>query len=71
MKGFHCQIVNDHKSLQKEERKFKDIPKTDQVDQAMIQRNFMKVKQDVEQIIFSEKERMLNNPTMMHLVVQK
>ncbi len=37
----------------------------------MVQRNYLQIKQDVQDIIQSEMERLLNDPWLSHLVVRK
>jgi hypothetical protein len=37
----------------------------------MVQRNYLQIKQDVQDIIHSEMERLLNDPGLAHLVVRK
>lgn len=37
----------------------------------MVQRNYLQVKQDIQDIIQSEMERLMNNPTLKHLIIQK
>ena len=71
LKTFHCEIVNDHKALKKEQDDYKDIPVIRKVDNAMVQRNYLQIKQDIKDIIYSEKERLLNDFGLAHLVVKK
>nr|WP_314896963.1 conjugal transfer protein MobC [uncultured Flavobacterium sp.] len=71
LKTFHCEIVNDHKALKNEQDDYKDIPVIRKVDNAMIQRNYLQIKQDIKDIIYSEKERLLNDFGLAHLVVKK
>ncbi|AYD48320.1 hypothetical protein [Arachidicoccus soli] len=37
----------------------------------IVQRNYLQIKQDIQDIIQSEMERMLNDPGLAHLVVRK
>ncbi len=71
LKTFHCEIINDHDALRAEESGYQAIPEVRKVDSAMVQRNFMQIKQDVQDIIHSEMERMLNDPAQQHLVIRK
>ena len=71
LKTFHCEIVNDHKALKNEQDDYKDIPVIRKVDNAMVQRNYLQIKQDIKDIIYSEKERLLNDFGLAHLVVKK
>jgi hypothetical protein len=71
LKAFHCDILNDHEALKTEENGYKPIPILRQVDNAMVQRNYMQIKQEVQDIVESEIERMKNDPALRYLVVQK
>jgi hypothetical protein len=71
LKTFHCEILNDHESLKKEQEKFKEIPVIRKLDNAMVQRNYLQIKQDIQDIIQAEMERVLNDPALGHLVIKK
>lgn len=71
LKAFHCEILNDHEALKKEEDDYNDIPVICRLDQAIVQRNYLQIKQDVQDIIQSEMERVLNDPALAHLIIKK
>jgi hypothetical protein len=71
LKTFHCEILNDHAALKKEQQGYKDIQVIRKLDNTMVQRNYLQIKQDVQDIIQSEMERLLNDPGLSHLVVRK
>jgi len=71
LKTFHCEILNDHEALKKEQDSYKDIQFIRKLDNTMVQRNYLQIKQDVQDIIHSEMERLLNDPGLTHLVVRK
>lgn len=71
LKSFHCSILNDHESLKKEQDNYKEIPVIRKLDNAMVQRNYLQIKQDVQDIVRSEMERVMNNPGLEHLMIQK
>ncbi len=71
LKAFHCEIINDHAALKKEEESYKDIEVIRKLDNSMVQRNYFQIKQDIQDIIQSEMERLLNDPGLAHLVVKK
>lgn len=71
LKTFHCELLNDHKLLKKEQENYKDIAVIRKLDNAMVQRNYLQVKQDIQDIIHSEMERLLNDPGLAYLVVKK
>ena len=71
LKTFHCEILNDHDALKKEQDGYNDIQVIRKLDNTMVQRNYLQIKQDVQDIIQSEMERLLNDPGLNHLVVRK
>ena len=71
LKAFHCEIINDHEALKKEEESYKNIGVIRKLNNNMVQRNYFQIKQDVQDIIQSEMERLLNDPGLAHLVVKK
>lgn len=71
LKAFSCEILNDHAALKNEQDKYKEIPVIRKLDNAMVQRNYLQIKQDVQDIIQSEMERVLNDPGLGHLVIKK
>ena len=71
LKAFHCQIQNDHEALKNEQDRYKDIPVVRKLDNAIVQKNYLQIKQDVQDIINSEMERVLGDPGLEHLVIEK
>ena len=71
LKTFHCEILNNHDALRKEQDGYKDIEVIRNLDNKMLQRNYLQIKQDVQDVIQSEMERLLNDPGLSHLVVRK
>ncbi len=71
LKTFHCEIINDHDELKKEEESYENIEVIRKLDNGMVQRNYLQIKQDIQDIIQSEMERLLNDPGLSHLVVKK
>lgn len=71
LKAFHCEIINDHEALKKEQDNYKNIEVIRKLDNGMVQRNYLQIKQDIQDIIQSEMERLLNDPGQAHLVIKK
>lgn len=69
LKAFHCEIQNDHEALKAEEEAYQSIPIIRQVDAAMIQRNYLQIRQDVIDIADSEIESMRNDPRWRHVIL--
>jgi len=71
LKAFHCELINDHEGIKAEENAYKPIPVIRQIDNTMVQRNYLQIKQEVQDIVDSEIERMHNDPALSHLIIQK
>jgi hypothetical protein len=71
LKAFHCLIQNDHEALKNEQDRYKEIPGVRKLDNAIVQKNYLQIKQDVQDIISSEMERVLGDPGLEHLVIRK
>jgi len=71
LKAFHCEILNDHGAIKAEQEKYKEIPVIRKLDQGMVQRNYLQIKQDVDDIIQSEMDLVLNDPQLKHLIITK
>lgn len=71
LKTFHCEILNDHEAIKSEEASYREIESVRKIDQQAVQRNYDQVKQDIQEIIQSEMERLLADPALAHLVVRK
>lgn len=41
------------------------------IDNTIVQRNYLQVKQDIQNIVNSEMERLLSAPSLMHLIIKK
>ena len=71
LKTFHCEIINDHEALKKEQDGYLPIPIIKKLDNSIIQRNYLQVKQDVQDLVIAEMERLMNDPGLIHLVIKK
>ncbi len=71
LKTFHAEILNDHEAIKAEQEKYQPIPVIKNINWEMVQKNYLQIKQDVQDIIQSEMERLLNDPELAHLVVKK
>ncbi|REG74756.1 hypothetical protein C8N25_1674, partial [Algoriphagus antarcticus] len=69
--AFHSEIINDHKALKKEQDNYQAIPVIRKLDNTIVQRNYLQIKQDVQDIIQAEMSRLLNDPAQKHLVIRK
>jgi len=71
LKTFHSEIINDHEALRREEESYVEILAVRKLDDAMIQQNFAQIRSDVQEIIYTEMERLLHDPALKHLVLKK
>jgi TusA-related sulfurtransferase len=71
LKAFHCEMLNDHAALKKEQENYKEVPVIKMLDNAIIQRNYLQIKQDIQDFVQSQMELLLNDPSMKHLVINK
>lgn len=75
-KIFHCEIVVDNEQVKRETANYKKLPQiidfkdedgNDRM-QEEIQANYNRIKQEVQQIITDEMERIKNDPDLQHLI---
>ncbi len=71
LKAFHSKVINDHKELKKEAASYQSIPPFKIVTASIVQRNYEQIKQDVQNIVESEMETILNDPGKKHLLIQR
>ncbi|MEB2776486.1 conjugal transfer protein MobC [Algoriphagus sp. D3-2-R+10] len=71
LKAFHAEIINDQNALKKEQENYVPIPEIRKLDNTIVQRNYLQIKQDVRDIILAEMDRLLNDPAQVHLVIRK
>ncbi len=71
LKSFHCKICNDHDSLEKEKNEFTRIPPSRKIDGAIVQRNYIQIKADIQNIVLAEMDRILNSPDLQNIVITK
>lgn len=71
LKTFHSEILNDHQALKKEQDSYQDIASIRKIDSGIVQKNYTQVKQDIQDIVHSEIERLLNDQSLSHLIIKK
>jgi len=71
LKSFHCQILNDPQALKNEQQNYKPAPVIRKVDNGMIQRNYLSIKKDVENLVAAEMERLMDDPECAHYRIKK
>ncbi|MFB9844099.1 conjugal transfer protein MobC [Mucilaginibacter ginsenosidivorans] len=71
LKAFHCEIVNDHAALKKEIDGYVPLPEVRKISPAIVERNYLQIRQDIRDMIELEMERLLSDPALVHLVIKK
>jgi len=71
LKIFHNAIQNDHELLKKEQERYKPIPVVRQVTNAMVQKNYAQIRQEIEDLINAEMERIMADPETAGSVLKK
>ncbi|WEK36157.1 MAG: conjugal transfer protein MobC [Candidatus Pseudobacter hemicellulosilyticus] len=71
LKAFHCQIQNDFAAIEAEEKAYQEIPVIRKVTPDIIQSNYDRIRQDVQDIVDMEMTRLLADPALRHRVVRK
>jgi len=62
LKTFHCEILNDHHALRKEQASNEELPVVRDLNYKMVNENYFRIKHAVEELIETEIEILLNTP---------
>ena len=71
LKAFDCEVHADFEAISKEEAAYTPIPVIRQVNQMMIQRNYLEIKQEIDNLVQSELDRIQNTPALKNLIIKK
>ena len=71
LKTFCGEILNDHDALAKEQETYRGLPILSTISQKEILDNYLQIKKDIQSILQSEMERMLNTPELGDLIIRK
>lgn len=71
LKAFHGAILNDHDALKREQDEYKPVPVVRQVTPAIVQANYAQIKQEIEDLVNAEMERVINDPEVAGTVLKK
>jgi hypothetical protein len=71
LKAFHAEIQNDHRMITEEQSNHKTLPIIRQVDIAIIQKNYLQIKLEVENLVAAEIDRIIETPELKALLVKK
>jgi len=67
----YAEIINDHKAIAKLKDAYLPIPAVRKIDEGMVARNYAHIRQEALEIAESEIERIFQDPTLRHLIIQK
>jgi hypothetical protein len=70
LKAFHCKICNQHDFLDGEPGG-KPIPLVKKVDQPLVQQIYLRIKQDISDLVDLEIQRILNDPSQVQLIIRR
>ena len=71
LKTFNNSIINNHAALRKEQENCKSLPQMKRITRSLIQKNYLVIKQDVEDLVNAEISKLIDDPSKSHLVVKK
>lgn len=71
LKTFCAEILNDHETIAREQAAYKDLQQGTSVSPKEILHNYLAIKKDVQTIVETEMERMLDTPQLADLIVGK
>ncbi|WP_369014133.1 conjugal transfer protein MobC [Flavobacterium anhuiense] len=71
LKTFNCEIINDHEKIKKETDNYKEIPVIRTIDNVIVQKNYLQIKIEIQEIIHSEMEKIIKSPALSQLVLKK
>ncbi|WP_156305617.1 conjugal transfer protein MobC [Sphingobacterium endophyticum] len=71
LKAFHGKVINHHRKLASEESSFREPEVIRKLDEKSVQQIYLMIKREVQEITYSEMDRLLSDPASRHLVVPK
>jgi uncharacterized membrane protein YgdD (TMEM256/DUF423 family) len=71
LKAFHAEIINDHEELQREKQLYKPLPIFRNIDRSSVEKNYLQIKQEAQDIIHAEVDRILHDPLLKQSVLKR
>jgi len=71
LKGFHCEIINDHEAIHKEDASNKGLPQKRILGATTVQENFLGIKEDVKKLVNFQLSVMQANPLLSSKIIVK
>lgn len=71
LKAFNAEIINDHQALKREQEDYQPIPVIRKIDNSMVQRNYLQIRKEIQDMIDAEIQRMSDDPELKYLILKK
>lgn len=71
LKAFHCEILNDHEAIKKEEEAYEELPVIRNIDQRTVMHNYHQIKKDIRNIIDKELKKINEDSDLKQLLEMK
>lgn len=71
LKFLNAAITNNHAVIKSEIDAYEKIPVIRSIDNSIVNKNYLQIKQEVREILDAEIERILNDPALKHLLIKK
>lgn len=71
LKLFNSSVQNDHQELKTEEMLYLELPKIRSLEKEMIDSNYINLKNNIQEIVATELNRMLDTPALEPLIIYK
>jgi len=71
LKAFHSAIKNEHDKLKREQAVYNSIPLNKNVLNSAVQSNYRQLKNDIENLVAAEIQKMIDDPHFSNLIIKK
>lgn len=69
LKAFHGKIINNHREIAREESSYLGAQELTRPNEGIVSKNYQQIKRDIQDITYSEMDRLISDPTTRHLVI--
>lgn len=69
LKAFHGKIINNHREIAREESSYLGPQELTRPNEGIVSKNYQQIKRDIQDITYSEMDRLISDPTTRHLVI--
>ncbi|WP_313189673.1 conjugal transfer protein MobC [Sphingobacterium sp.] len=71
LKAFHGKVINDHEGIAREQSSYQDLEELTKPSEGLVSKSYQQIKRDIQDITFSEMDRLISDPSTRHLVISK